>query len=163
MDLNDYIHQLLNKEPAQEEYADPRDHRKQQVQEFLKKMSAIESSSGQDLAHKRITNPKSVHYGTAAVGEYGLMPLTAQEMDKRFGVDELKGMDKFEAEKKLNENPELAEQLAKSMAARLTNQHGEGELANYMWQYGHNSPPEDPNVIKKSDRTKKFRVLNKKK
>lgn len=163
MDFNDYIQQLLNKEQAQEEYVDPRDHRKQQVQEFLKKMSAIESSSGTDLAHKRITNPKSVHYGTAAVGEYGLMPLTAQEMDKRFGVNELQKMDKFEAEKKLNENPELAERLAKSMAARLTNQHGEGELANYMWQYGHNSPPEDLKSVQKVERTKKFRVLNQKK
>lgn len=163
MEFNEYIQQLLNKEQPQEEYIDPRDYRKQQVQEFLKKMSAIESSSGKDLAHKKITNPNSVHYGTAAVGEYGLMPLTAQEMDTRFGVNKLQDMDKFEAEKKLNENPELAEQLAKSMAARLTNQHGEGELANYMWQYGHNSPPKDQKTVQTAERTKKFRVLNKKK
>ena len=68
-------------------------------------------------------------------------------------------MDKFEAEDYLNKNPEMAEKIAKSMASWLNAKRGEGELANYMWQYGHNKPPKDTSVIQKSDRTRKFRVL----
>lgn len=161
MDLIQYLQELLNKDIPKEEYSDPRDHRGEQVKDFLKKMSAIESSSGKNLKHPKITDPKSIHYGTAAVGEHGLMPLTAQEMDTRFGTNELKKMDKFQAEKYLNENPELVDKLTKSMAARLTNEHGEGELANYMWQHGHNSPPKDLNAVENADRTSKFRILNK--
>ena len=69
------------------------------------------------------------------------MPLTALEMAKRFNIEELKGMDKFEAEDYLNKNPEMAEKIAKSMASWLNAKRGEGELANYMWQYGHNKGP----------------------
>ena len=136
-DISDYINKLISPEQVEQEYIDPREYKKQQTEEFLKKMSAIESSSGKNTKHKKITNPNSVHYGTAAIGQYGIMPLTALEMAKRFNIEELKGMDKFEAEDYLNKNPEMAEKIAKSMASWLNAKRGEGELANYMWQYGH--------------------------
>lgn len=138
---------------------DPREYRAERVKKFLEKMSQIESSGGQDLDHPVITDPKSIHSGTKAIGEYGLMPLTAKEMDSRFGTNELKGMDKFEAQKYLEQNPELVERLAKSMASRLVAKEGEGEDSNYMWQHGHNKRPSKEKV-EKAERTKKFRVLN---
>lgn len=143
-------------------YDDPRDYRKKRVEDFLKKMKEIESSGGTDLDHPVIKDPKSIHVGTKAVGEYGLMPLTAKEMDARFGTDELKDMDKFQAQEYLEQNPELAERLAKSMASRLVAKEGEGEDSNYMWQHGHNKrPPKEK--VESAKRTKKFRVLNAKK
>jgi len=142
-------------------YDDPRDYRKKRVQDFLKKMSQIESSGGKNLNHPIIKDPDSIHVGTKAVGEYGIMPLTAQEMDKRFKTNKLKGMNKFEVQEYLEQNPELAEQLSESMASRLVDEHGEGEDANYMWQHGHNKAPSKEKV-EKADRTRKFRVLNKK-
>jgi hypothetical protein len=143
-------------------YDDPRDYRKKRVQDFLKKMSQIESSGGKNLDHPVITDSKSIHAGTKAVGEYGMMPLTAQEMDKRFKTNELQGMDKVEAQEYLEQNPELVDRLAKSMASKLVEEHGEGEDSNYMWQHGHNKAPSKEKVAK-AERTKKFRVLNKKK
>lgn len=45
----------------------------------LAMVSALESSGGLQVEHPVITNPKSIHYGQAAQGEYGMMPKTLAE------------------------------------------------------------------------------------
>jgi acetate kinase len=138
-------------------YDDPRDYKAKQVSEFLKKMSAIESSSGTDTDHRQIK--EGIHKGTAAVGDYGIMPNTALEMGNRYNIPELQGLNPEEAQALLSQNPELAERVAASMASGLLDKTDE-ETANYMWQYGHNKIPEQEKV-KKSPRTRKFKILNK--
>ena len=50
---SDYINKLISPEQVEQEYIDPREYKKQQTEEFLKKMSAIESSSGKNTKHKK--------------------------------------------------------------------------------------------------------------
>lgn len=46
----------------------------------LQIIMALESSGGRDLAHATIENPRSIHRGTAAIGRYGMMPVTLREL-----------------------------------------------------------------------------------
>lgn len=43
-------------------------------------IAALESNSGTLLAHEPVRNPASIHYGEAAIGPYGMMPKTLQEL-----------------------------------------------------------------------------------
>lgn len=138
-------------------YEDPRDKKSKQVSEFLKKMSEIESSGGRNINHKQMVS--GIHKGTAAVGDYGIMPNTALEIGKRHGMEELQGLSPEQAQDLLSKDPELAERIAETMASKLLNKTDE-ETANYMWQYGHNKEP-NPIKVNKADRTRKFRVLSK--
>lgn len=144
--------------PKPPNYSDVRDYKADQVQEFLKKISALESSSGRNLAHKEMDS--GVHKGTAAVGEYGLMPLTAQDLDRQYGVDELDGLSPEEVKAKLKENPGLAKRLVETMASQLLKGNNSEEAA-YKWEHGPASKA-TPDQINKSERIRRFRVLNEK-
>lgn len=137
-------------------YADTKDYKAQRVMDFLKKMSAIESSSGQNTNHP--TMQTGMHAGTHAVGEYGIMPLTAQDLDRQYGVNELQNVDKFDAQSKLEKDPELQERLVSTLASKLLNKN-DTETAAYKWENGQNSQP-SPEDVEQSDRIRKFRVLN---
>lgn len=43
-------------------------------------VSALESSGGRNVRHELIRAPASIHYGTAALGEFGMMPKTLRLM-----------------------------------------------------------------------------------
>lgn len=142
--------------PVSPNYMDVRDYKAQQVQDFLKKMGILESSGGINTNHPKVTH--GLNAGTAAVGTYGLMPLTAQDLDRQYKVNELQGMNPDEVSDKLKEEPELQERLASTLANKLLTKKTPEEAA-YSWENGQYSHPSD-NQLENSDRVRKFRVLN---
>lgn len=46
----------------------------------LSLVSALESNSGTNVKHLTVRSPSSIHYGEAAIGDYGMMPKTLQEL-----------------------------------------------------------------------------------
>lgn len=137
-------------------YSDPREFKADQVQEFLKKIAALESSSGQNTNHHVMQT--GIHAGTSAVGDYGLMPLTAQEIEKQSGGGQLQDIDKFDAQKKLEQDPELTRRLAETMASKLLNKNNSEEAA-YKWLMGQYSNP-SKTELEESPRVRKFRTLS---
>lgn len=146
-------------------YLDKVDKDLARVEEFLGDTSDIESSRGRILNHAIVRDPKSIHFGTRAVGEYGLMPVTAIDIARNAGVTELAGVNKFEAQRILEENPELTRRLAETMASKLLKRNTL-EDANIKWQFGADSKV-SPEAISqnrnKQERARKFKVLQKKK
>lgn len=140
------------------EYVDPREYKAEQLKEFLRKISQIESSGGTNMNHQ--TMQSGPHVGTHAVGQYGLMPLTAQDIDRQSGNNELQDMDKLDVQKKLEQNPELSDRLAATMASKLLNKNN-SEAASYKWLHGPAADPSDEE-LKNSARVRQFRVLDKK-
>lgn len=137
-------------------YVDPREHKGEQVKEFLRKMGLIESSGGIDTDHP--TMQTGMHAGTHAVGEYGLMPLTAQDLDKRAGGgDNLQDLDKPELQERLNTDPDLVNRLVQSMASNMLNKN-DTETAAYKWEHGPAAEVND-DILNNSPRIKKFRAL----
>lgn len=137
-------------------YIDPRENRALHLKKFLEKISQLESSGGRDLAHKEMGH--SMHEGTSAVGEYGLMPLTAKDIARGSGLDEVANMETEAVQAKLAQDPELAKRLAETMASKLLNKNSE-DVAAYKWLHGQYSKPSKEELAN-SDRVKKFKVLN---
>lgn len=142
--------------PKSSNYYDIKDYKADQVQEFLKKIAALESSSGQNTNHHVMQT--GIHAGTSAVGDYGLMPLTAQEIEKQSGGEQLQDVDKFDAQKKLEQDPELTRRLAETMASKLLNKN-DSEQAAYKWLMGQYSNP-SKEELNESPRVRKFRTLS---
>lgn len=140
-----------------QEYVDPRDYKADQVRNFLRKISILESSGGENTNHPEMK--EGMHAGTSAVGQYGLMPLTAQDLDRQYGVNELQGLPKEEVQQQLTEDPELQQRLASTLASQLLNKNPE-ETAAYKWEAGQYSNP-SPETLAQSSRVRKFKVLNK--
>lgn len=138
------------------------------VNDLMKITSMIESSGGKDLKHQRMIS--GIHEGQSAIGEYGLMPNTVDEMIKR---DELKGIasptDKFvkalEPEGKrqyLEKHPDYTKQMSERFIRRLLEKtENDPEKTQYMYQMGHNIDPESITQEKLDNfpRIQKFRQL----
>jgi hypothetical protein len=137
-------------------YMDVREYKADQLQQFLKKIAELESNSGQNTEH--VPMKAGMHKGTAAVGNYGLMPLTAQDLDRQYSVNELQNMPKEDVQKKLEQNPELQKRLAETLASKLLKNNPE-DVAAHKWLYGQYSKP-TPKELEKSERIRKFRVLS---
>jgi|ERR1035437_2569041 hypothetical protein len=140
------------------DYNDPRDIKAEAVRRFMANMANTESSSGQNINHPVQTS--GIHAGTHAVGNYGIMPVTAQEIAHNAGVNQLQGMDKFEAQDQLMQDPELQYRLASTMASKLLNKN-DSETAAYKYHGGQNSHPtqDDLDDSDEVDKFKAFRVL----
>ena len=133
-----------------ENYEDPRAYKAAMLKKFLEKISQIESAGGRNLAHKEMDH--GMHKGTAAVGNYGLMPLTAKDQ-----TDELSGLSPEQVQAKLAEEPELAQRLSETLASKLLNKNTEEQSA-YKWLNGQYSKP-SPEELKKSSYVRKFKSL----
>lgn len=141
----------------QQEYLDPRDYKAQHLQDFLKKISMLESSGGKDIDHEKMHT--GIQAGDKAVGDYGLMPNTLVEMAKRYPSPTTQGMDKGELEINTLLNPEFEQTMAGTMADYLKNKRGlSDDEAAAAWESGHNTPVENLNL--NSPRAKKFKVLS---
>jgi hypothetical protein len=138
------------------DYQDPRDHQSQQVQDFLNKIGMLESSGGTNMEHPEVT--KGINAGTSAVGQYGLMPLTAQDLDRQTGANQLQGLSKEDVAQKLKDDPEFANRLAATLASKLVN-NNPSETAAYKWENGQNTHPTSED-LENSQRVQRFRVLN---
>lgn len=127
---------------------------KDQIKRFLHAISMNETSGGKNLDHE--TMQSGIHQGSTAVGAYGLMPNTVQEMHRRMRNEgrsdfdpDVVNADPQQVEELLRSNPGLQQQAAEYMASHLINKTG-GDLdaAAYGWRYGHNQSPDD--LIEKS-------------
>jgi hypothetical protein len=141
----------------QREYLDPRDHRAQHLQDFLKKISMLESSGGLNTDHQQINS--GVQAGDKAIGTYGLMPNTLLEIAKRYPSDVTKGLNKEELQISAIADPKFEETMAGSLADYLKNKRGLSDTeAAVAWESGHNTPV--ANIDINSPRAMKFKVLS---
>lgn len=140
--------------------------------QFLSDMSQIESSGGLNTAHKMIQS--GIHAGEKAVGQYGLMPNTINEMVNRmksegnepYEIHVMKLAGKPDDQEMANEvatNPELERSIAERLYNHVNDKYmGDQDKMNYAWQMGHNTPSEQITVEKLEDnpRTEKFKKLH---
>ena len=136
--------------------------------QFLDLIRQIESSGGKNLDHDTLNY--GMHKGDAAIGEYGIMPKTANEFIRRrelrgqYGPDEalMSKMSPEELTEFLKDQDRVEQNLAEDIADRvLTRSKGDVEKAAYMWNQGHNklASSVDTQDLDSSDYIKKFRSL----
>lgn len=127
---------------------------------FLKTISQLESSGGKNMDYPEVES--GIQSGTSAMGQYGLMPNTVKEMiNKRRQagtmtpeLQELDGMNPHEMKAHIEANPDLEDQIAKSLALKvLHNQMGDEEKAAYSWTMGDNLSPDDISKEKMNDQS----------
>jgi hypothetical protein len=137
-------------------------------QKFLELIRQIESSGGKNVNHRVMAS--GTHKGQAAMGEYGIMPKTAEEFIGRrkrrgqFGPDEalMEQMSPKELKEFLAGQDRIEQNLAGDIAEHaLRRSKGDDEKAAYMWNMGHNKDASDIDSKKldKSDYVNKFRRL----
>jgi hypothetical protein len=116
------------------------------VKSFLDKIAQLESSSGKNIEHKEMSS--GIHAGDSAIGKYGLMPNTIDEVVKRdkTASDAMKSLLKMSGQEKeqyLLDNPDIEYKLAEQLATHVLKKQGnDQEKAAYSWLYGHNLTPE---------------------
>lgn len=106
------------------------------VERFLHFISQLESSGGKNLEHKPIKS--GMHSGDAAEGQYGVLPNTMEELDRRFPAS-------------FNETStpdDYAKQLANLVLNRADNDE---TLAAGMWKFGQNTPSSEYEGIRNKD------------
>jgi hypothetical protein len=97
-------------------------------------MSKMESQDGKYVDHEPLSD------GTQAVGRYAIKPTTAQEMLNRMPSSEFSNTkDRFEMQEKLEQSPELQEDIVGKLAKHLL-QKNQGQLDPSAMGYfkGHN-------------------------
>ena len=128
--------------------------------DFLKPIRQVESNNGKNTNHRMIES--GMHKGHRAIGDYGLMPLTVNEVVNRSGDKELEpllGMGPEEKKKYLEDNPGMQHKVAKNLAELvLKNNNGDFKKAAYAWNQGHNLDPDtiEDRDYKSHDYVKKF-------
>ena len=118
-------------------------------EDYARITSMIESSGGKNLKHKKMTG--GIHEGDSAQGQYGIMPNTAEEFDRRSrkaGLEPAKNED------------EQFNRITDFIAAKTDDPRKQ----TYMYEQGHNL---DPNKITEeqlaaSPRVQKFSQLQSK-
>ena len=147
------------------------DDQKQKVQRFLKTIQMIESSGGKNFNHPEIES--GIHEGHRAIGNYGLMPNTVQEIAtrmKRKGIqdDQLRNITSLppdQMKQVVEQNPDYEQAMAEFLANHvLTRQQGDEEKAAYSWFQGHNLTPEkiEQRPYRKHDYVQKYNQYYKK-
>lgn len=144
---------------------------KQKVNKFLKTIQMIESSGGKNLNHPEIES--GIHEGHRAIGGYGLMPNTVQEIAtrmKRKGISDdqmrkITSLPPDQMKTTVEQNPDYEQAMAEFLANHVLNkQQGDEEKAAYSWFQGHNLSPEriqeqnyqDHDYVKKYNRYRKL-------
>lgn len=122
------------------------DTHNKKINEFLQAISLNESSGGKNVNHQ--TMKHGIHRGDTAIGQYGLMPKTVQEMSNRirrdYGSDHpLSSYNKMN-EKQMREsfknNPQHEEDMARYMANYVHDKSkGDENEMSWRWFQGHNT------------------------
>lgn len=102
-----------------------------QRDDFLKAISQIESSGGKNTNHPISNAP--LQAGQKAIGQYGLMPNTVDEMMKRSGT---------RGPASVMPGSPAEQQIANQLADRVLNRFQDPDMAAYAWHSGHNLTPE---------------------
>ncbi len=124
------------------------DENKLKPEDFLKIISQIESSGGKNFDHPEIQN--GIQAGTAAAGQYGLMPNTIQELVNRQRLSgqmnpamrDIASEPPEQMKADVESNPDIENQLAGQLATRVLNKSNDPAMAAYMWHSGHNLQPQ---------------------
>lgn len=106
-------------------------------------MSAIESDHNPEAEHTPV--PGEMHQGTSAIGQYGMMPVTIQDIARQ--IQNKSELDKIvqEADPKqieeiLQSNPQKYEQYTDILADKvLKKAKGDPEEAALKWRWGPNT------------------------
>lgn len=134
--------------------------------QFLDTMKMIESSGGKNFDHEELQS--GMHKGHRAIGSYGFMPQTVQEMVRRMSrsgqpvsedLNKVAQMDPLEMKEYMESNLDLEEELAEYMAGFVLDRYQDPEKAAWAWEHGHNTPKDrfDTNNYQESDRIRKYR------
>lgn len=138
------------------------------VSRFLQKIKMMESSNGLNTDHPEMES--GIHQGQSAIGNYGLMPNTIQEMVNRAKLGHtidpnLQSIDHQPDDivrQILTDKPDIQDELAQILAKKvLERSGGDEERAAYRWNMGHNLPPSRINQenLDSNDYIRKFRNL----
>lgn len=111
------------------EKLDQMNPQKVQRDNFLNAISQIESSGGTNLSHPISNAP--IQAGQQAVGQYGLMPNTVQEMAHR-----------NRSPASIAPGSPEEQQVANQLADRVLNRFQDPNMAAYAWHSGHNLTPD---------------------
>lgn len=98
---------------------------------FLQAISQIESSGGKNTNHPVSNAP--IQAGQKAIGQYGMMPNTVDEMMKRSGT---------RGPASIMPGSPAEDQMAHQLADRVLNRVQDPNMAAYAWHSGHNLTPE---------------------
>ena len=131
------------------------------VSKFLKVIAQIESSGGKNTKHKTIRS--GMHKGHAAIGKYGLMPNTVDDIINRIPdapehIRAIKNMSPQKKKQFLESNPQYEDYLATQLANNLAKKFKSPTKAAYAWNQGHNIDPEKitPQALAQKDYSRKF-------
>lgn len=139
------------------------------IQNFLNKIEAIESSGGKNINHPVVT-ADNLQKGTRAIGRYALMPNTVKELVNRRRLRgtvspemlDVSKMSPDEMKQYIEQNPQLEDSFANDLANHvIQRQGGDPEKAAYSWQMGSNLHPDEitPEDLNNSDYVQKFQRL----
>ncbi len=146
--------------------------------DFLKAISGVESSFGQNTQHPEIQ--EGIHAGDSAIGQYGVMPETAIDISNKLGnlksdlgqymqqvdlpeVKQLGSLDKEQVKEKM-QDPKIMQQLVRLLATQQDlKQQGDEDRMAYTWNQGSNIPKEDisDEDLNKSKYVNEFRKTRK--
>jgi hypothetical protein len=146
-----------------------RKRNKMDIETFLQLISEIESSGGKNFNHPAMES--GIHKGHQAIGKYGLMPNTVNEIINRMrmsgqadeSITGLKNMDPVALKQHLEQNQEIEDKIARALAGKVLQDQGDPEKAAFTWNQGHNLKPErvDEMGYKNNDYVKKFNKFQK--
>ena len=109
---------------------------------FLNAISQVESSGGQDTNHPVIQH--GLQAGQQAMGSYGLLPNTVDELNNRARLNNTLTPEMVAATRdpaSVANNPALQQQYANQLADRVLNRFPTPQMAAYAWNGGHNLTP----------------------
>lgn len=151
-------------ESFQQDYSDD------EIDRMLDTISQIESSGGKNFNHPEVKS--GMHAGTRAIGHYGLMPNTVQEIANRKRMAgeltpelaEIAKLPPDQMKQTLETNPELEKAFARKLASEVLKKQPNEEMAAYSWFQGHNKTPEQVQQENYQDHeyVKKYRDFRKK-
>ena len=166
--LNVYPSLFLNLNPLNPYHPQNPIHMDKRTKEFLKIISQIESSGGKNINHPVIN--RGVNAGDRALGQYGLVPNTLQEIGNRLtrlgkadqDTAPLATLPKEQIPQYMQQNPNVeqkaADFLARNLLARM---NGNEEFAAKAWHDGSNLKPDQMDVeqLKNDPYTQKYKKI----
>lgn len=136
---------------------------------FLWNIMQVESSGGKNTNHKPV--PSGKYKGEVAMGRWGLLKPTADEMIQRMDkagvatpqIKKLLGMNRDNADRYLKDNPQTEVDIARFMARLVGKRYGHPHKMAWAWNSGHNTSLDKitDTVLANSDYVSKYRQASK--
>ena len=142
------------------------------IRAFLDKIAKVESSGANpsDFSVEHPVIQTGLQRGQQAIGAYGLLPNTIDEMIERMRRERsaspelrgLEGLDKDELQKTFDNRPDLYQKITDRLAQHVFRDTKDPEVAAYRWNTGHNLPLESitPDKLDSNPYVQKFKHIN---